>query len=140
MAQFDPQQVLDTYIAAVLAKDVEAFVALYDDQVCVFDMWGEWAYQGAEAWRGMVTGWFGSLGTERVQVEMQDVQTVLTDQLALIHASVSYSGLSAEGVKLRSMHNRLTLVCQPTNGGWKIIHEHSSSPVDLATSKMILQR
>jgi len=140
MAQLDPQQVIDAYIAAVYAKDVEAFVDLYDDQVSVFDMWGEWTYQGAEAWRGMVTGWFGSLGSERVQVEMQDVQTVLTDQLALIHATVTYSGLSAEGVQLRSMQNRLTLVCQPKNGGWKIIHEHSSAPADLTTSKVILQR
>ncbi|UQN06606.1 SgcJ/EcaC family oxidoreductase [Deinococcus sp. QL22] len=140
MTPLDPEHLLDAYIAAVFDKNVEAFMALYADQVCVFDLWGHWAYQGAEAWRGMVVGWFGSLGTERVRVEMQDVQTVRADQLAVIHAAVTYSGLSAEGVRLRSMHNRLTLVCQPDKDAWKIIHEHSSAPVDLATQKVILQR
>ncbi len=31
------------YEAAVLAKDVDAFVALYDQDVCVFDMRGQWS-------------------------------------------------------------------------------------------------
>jgi len=32
--------VLNAYAAAVLAKDVDAFMALYDDEVSIFDMWG----------------------------------------------------------------------------------------------------
>jgi ketosteroid isomerase-like protein len=44
-------QVLDSYKAAVKAKDVDAFVALYDQDVRVFDLWGVWSYQGVEAWR-----------------------------------------------------------------------------------------
>ena len=67
-------QVLDAYKTAVYAKDVDAFVALYDRDVRIFDMWGRWSYDGAEAWRKMVTDWFGSLGTERVGVEFADVQ------------------------------------------------------------------
>lgn len=34
-------QVLDAYKAAVAAKDVDAFVALYDQDVRVFDLWLE---------------------------------------------------------------------------------------------------
>ncbi|CAB3778191.1 hypothetical protein LMG28614_00563 [Paraburkholderia ultramafica] len=35
--------VLDRYKAAVFAKDVDSFVALYDGDVLVFDMWGVWS-------------------------------------------------------------------------------------------------
>jgi ketosteroid isomerase-like protein len=38
------------------------------------------------------------------------------------------------------MHNRLTWALKQENGAWKIVHEHTSAPVDFKTSKVILQR
>ena len=38
---------------AVRAKDVASFVALYANDVRVFDMWECWSYDGAEAWRAV---------------------------------------------------------------------------------------
>ena len=99
-------QVLEAYKAAVYAKDVDAFVALYDKDVWVFDMWGRWSYGGAEAWREMVTDWFGSLGSERVAVEFADVKTTSAREVVVAHAFVTYKGLSAEGEELRALENR----------------------------------
>ncbi|WP_425147922.1 YybH family protein [Deinococcus sp.] len=140
MTVTEPQQVLELYRAAVYAKDVDALVALYAEDVRVFDMWGTWVYEGATAWRGMVAGWFGSLGSERVRVEMAEVQSTQTGDMALLEAFVTYAGLSAQGQELRSMHNRLTLVCRRGQEGWQIIHEHSSSPADFQTGKVMLTR
>jgi ketosteroid isomerase-like protein len=39
------------YKAAARTKNVEAFLAIYDDDVHVFDMWGMWSLRGIEAWR-----------------------------------------------------------------------------------------
>jgi ketosteroid isomerase-like protein len=50
-------QILDDYKAAVFAKDVASFIALYDEDVQVFDMWGAWSYHGVGAWREMVANW-----------------------------------------------------------------------------------
>lgn len=133
-------QVLDAYKAAVFAKDVDAFVALYDQDVHVFDMWGKWSYSGLEAWREMVTDWLGSLGTERVAVEFDNVQTTLAQDVAVVHAFVTYKGLSAEGEALRAMQNRLTMVLERKGGAWKIVHEHTSAPADFETLKVILER
>ena len=133
-------QVLRAYKAAVFAKDVDAFVALYDQNVRIFDMWGRWSYSGAEAWREMVTDWFGSLGTERVEVKLSDVQLTSTRDVAVAHAFVTYTGLSAEGEKLRAMQNRVTMVLEQKDGIWKIVHEHSSAPADFETLKVILKR
>jgi ketosteroid isomerase-like protein len=101
---------LDGYRAAVFTKDAAAFVALYDRDVRVFDMWGECSYVGVEAWRGMAKDWFASLGAERVAVDVDGVQTI---------------------------RDRLTWAPRRKDGAWKIVHEHTSAPVDFKTSKLI---
>jgi len=84
------EQVLAGYASAVRAKDVDGFVALFATDVRVFDMWGRWSYDGADAWRGMAEEWFGSLGDEQVAVEFDNVETVPGDDLAIVHAFVTY--------------------------------------------------
>lgn len=133
-------QVLEGYKAAVFAKDVDAFVALYDTDVQVFDMWGEWSYDGIAAWRAMATEWFGSLGDERVVVTFDQIRTTVAGQMALASAFITYTGTSAEGQPLRSLQNRMTMALARSGGGWKIVHEHSSAPADFATLKVMLQR
>jgi uncharacterized protein (TIGR02246 family) len=134
------QQLFAAYKAAVFAKDVDAFVALYQEDVCVFDLWGTWSYNGIEAWRTMVSEWFGSLGDERVVVEVDSVQTHVTNDLAVASAFISYTGVSAEGTASRTMQNRLTWALTPHGSAWKIVHEHSSAPVDPETLQVLLQR
>jgi uncharacterized protein (TIGR02246 family) len=135
------QSALQAYTDAVYAKDVDAFVAVFDDEVRVFDMWGSWSYDGIEAWRAMAVGWFDSLGDERVRVEFADVESTVDEDIAVAHAFVTFTGLSAEGAALRSLNNRLTWVLRKTDdGSWKVAHEHTSAPADLETGKVILKR
>ncbi|WP_069263734.1 YybH family protein [Paraburkholderia nodosa] len=133
-------QVLHQYKAAVLAKDVDAFIALYDPDILAFDMWGAWTYEGIASWRNMVEGWFGSLGAERVFVDFSEAQTVVSQDLAVVYAFVSYKAVAADGEELRSMDNRITATLRQTDEGWKIFHQHSSSPIDPATTKVIFKR
>ena len=142
MSELEEQikQIFEVYRTTVFAKDVDAFTALYDENIHVFDMWGKWSYDGIQAWRGMVTEWFGSLGNEKVGVDFSDIQMEAAGNMAIAHAIVTYRGLSAEGKELRSMQNRLTWGLKNINGAWKIIHEHSSAPIDPETLKAILQK
>jgi ketosteroid isomerase-like protein len=133
-------QVLDDYKAAVFAKDVDSFVALYDRDVFVFDMWGVWSYNGIAAWREMAAGWFGSLGAERVIVDFSDAQTIVAQDLAVVHAFVTYKAVTADGVDLRSLDNRLTVTLRRQGDGWKIVHQHTSAPIDRETAKVIFKR
>ena len=135
------EQMLTEYAESVRAKDVDRFMALYSEDVQVFDMWGRWSYDGAAPWREMAAEWFGSLGSEQVAVEFDDVQTVVGDEIAIAHAFVTYKGLSAEGEELRAMNNRMTwaLRKQP-DGAWQVVHEHSSAPADFETGKVQLRR
>jgi uncharacterized protein (TIGR02246 family) len=135
------EQVLDAYATAIGAKDVDAFVALYEDDVRVFDMWGTWSYDGIDAWRGMVTEWFGSLGAEQVAVELSDVRTIAADDVGILQAFVTFMNVPAEGEASRAMDNRLTWALRRgADGTWKVAHEHTSAPADFETSKVVLQR
>ena len=122
------------------AKDVEAFVSIFADDVRVFDMWGTWSHDGIDAWRQMATDWFGSLGDERVRVDFDEVRSTVGEDVALVSAFVTFTGLSADGDELRSLNNRLTRALRRTEGVWKVVHEHTSAPVDMATGKVDLAR
>ena len=133
------QQLLHRYVESVLAKDVEAFVALYDAEVRVFDMWNSWSHDGQQPWREMVQGWFGSLHDERVAVAFSEVRTRVAQDLAVLHAFVSFAAIDAGGATLRSMTNRVTMALAGRGDGWKIVHQHTSAPIDGET-KAIFQR
>jgi len=121
--------VLERYAAAVRAKDVDSFVGLYADDVRTFDLWSVWSYDGKAAFREMVAEWFGSLGSDVVAVEFDEVRSEAGEDVAAVTAFTTFRGLSPEGEELRSMNNRLTWVLRKDgDGAWKIVHEHTSAP------------
>ena len=134
------ERVLAAYAAAAHAKDVEAFMRLYDPAVRVFDAWGVWSYDGAAAWRIAVEGWLMSLGTERVRVSFEDVSAIEGRDLTVVSAIVTYAGVSAQGEALREMQNRITWALRTTGHVMRIVHEHTSAPIDFDESKAILRR
>jgi uncharacterized protein (TIGR02246 family) len=124
------EQMLDSYAAAVRAKDVDAFVGLYADDVRTFDLWSEWAYDGKPAFREMVTEWFGSLpDDEVVAVGFDEVRTQAGEDVAAVSAFTTFAAVAPDGTELRSMNNRLTWILRKdADGAWKIAHEHTSAP------------
>jgi uncharacterized protein (TIGR02246 family) len=132
---------ITTYQQAVLARDVDMFVQMYDPDVQVFDTWGTWCYQGRDAWRQMVQGWFSSLGDqERVEVRVADLRITSGGTLAVVTAAVAYAAIDVQGRELRTMNNRLTWALQAQGVQWRIVHEHTSVPVSFEDAKGMLQR
>lgn len=129
-----------SYKTAVHAKDVDAFMRLYSPRVRVFDAWGIWSYEGAQAWQQAVEAWFLSLGAETVKVSFEDVHKAGTPELATVSAIVTYAGLSAQGEALRSVQNRLSWTLHTSGHVLRILHEHTSAPMGFEDMKAILQR
>lgn len=140
----DPEQdlsrVRDRYAAAVYAKDAAALIQLYDPEVRIFDAWGHWSCEGADAWQRSVEGWFTSLGSERVKVSFDEVHGHAGKEVSTLHAIVTYAALSADGVPLRSLSNRITWVLRTTGHVPRIVHEHTSAPMGFDDQKAILVR
>jgi len=133
-------RVCEGYKRAVHDKDVEAFLNLYDPSARVFDTWGVWSYEGEKERRKVIEGWFSSLGDERVAVTFDRLEILVTGDLATLSARVVFVALSAAGVELRGMQNRLTWVLSPEGDDWKILHEHTSVPIGFTDLKGMLQR
>lgn len=142
MSDIDKQvhRVIGSYQAAVLAKDVEAFMHLYHPTVRVFDTWGAWLYEDAPSWQRAVEGWFTSLANERVRVSFSDLQVITAQALATVSAIVTYAAESPQGEPLRSMQNRITWVLRETGHVLRIVHEHTSAPIGFEDFKAILTR
>jgi uncharacterized protein (TIGR02246 family) len=124
-----PEEMLDRYVAAVRAKDVYAFLDLYADDTRNFDLWGVWSYDGKDALRPMVEGWFGSLpDDETVVVRFDEIRAETGADVAAVTAFTTFAAETPDGTELRSMNNRLTWILRRDGDGWKIVHEHTSAP------------
>ena len=132
-------QRLADYQAAVLAKDVDAFMAVYADDLQVFELWATWTHDHA-SWREMATGWFAFLGTERCVVEAADVRVRASGAMALLTATLTYRAVDASGRELRSLDNRLSWVLREAGGRWQVMHEHTSVPLAHESAKGILRK
>jgi uncharacterized protein (TIGR02246 family) len=128
------------YKTAVFQKDVEAFVSIFDEDVRVFDMWQHWAYDGLPAWREVAENWFTSLGSDNDVVTFDEIQVHESGDLAIITALMKFTAVSEKGEELRYLQNRMTWIARKKDEDWKIIHQHTSSPVDVETMKVILKR
>lgn len=142
MAEFEKTitRVIETYKAAVHAKDVAMLMKLYDPKVRVFDTWGVWSYEGAQSWQMAIEAWFTSLGAEKTRVTFEDVQTSGDADFAVLSAIVTYAAQSAQGEPVRAMQNRLTWALKTSGHVLRIVHEHTSAPVGFDDAKAILSR
>jgi len=134
------ESLFEIYKNAVFQKDVEAYASIFDEKVRIFDMWVEWSSEGLAVWREMAKDWFGSLGSERVVVTFDDIQIQADGELGAATAFVKFAAITEKGEELRYLQNRLTWIAQKKDRGWKIIHQHTSSPIDFETMKVILKR
>ena len=133
------RQVMFAYSRAVAAKDADAFMQLYDAEVRVFDAWDAWAYEGRDAWRDCVRAWFaGSDGG--IGATFDDVRASVATGFATLSAIVTYAAIAEDGTRTRELQNRLTWVLRSDGGAWRIVHEHTSAPIDLGKAKPILRR
>ena len=130
----------ETYKNAVFQKDIEAFMAIFDEKILAFDMWGQWTYEGLTAWRAMTKGWFDSLGADRDVVDFSDIQIHSSGDLATATAFMKFTAVSDTGQELRFLQNRLTWIARKKGNDWKIIHQHTSTPIDPGTMKAMLHR
>lgn len=130
---------LQQYKTAVFEKDIAAYAAVYHEDVQIFDLWMQWTYNGLEEWLGMAKEWFDSLGNNRDAVNFGDVRIELGADMAFVTALVKFAAISETGEELRYLQNRLTWVVSKKNDKWKVIHQHTSSPVNFETLQVILK-
>jgi len=132
----DNQQIhalIRKYCESVLNKDADALLRLYEEHVRLFDMWNQPCVRGMAEWAPIVRHWLGGLGTESVHVEFKEVEVQVERDLAVLTSFVHYQARDSAGVVLRKMMNRLTWMLVRHASGWRIVHQHTSIPIDSKT-------
>jgi ketosteroid isomerase-like protein len=121
---------------AVRAKDVEALMASYADDVATFDLVAPLSNQGASAVRKRLTEWFASFQAS-IDYEVRDVQLAVAGDVAFDHHFTRVRGTTTSGAKV-DMWFRETVGYRRIADRWKVTHQHSSVPFDMASGKPLL--
>ena len=127
----DPEiaALIETFKRTAFAKDVSGFLALYDDDASIFDLWKRWSYRGVGAWKEAVVEWVDHTGENRDAISLEEVTMQGQGDFRAVTALITFSCVSPSGAVLRAMHERLTWVLAKRTTGWKIVHQHTSAPV-----------
>jgi ketosteroid isomerase-like protein len=115
-------------------------VALHDPAFRGFDMWEDWEQPDLAALRAATEGWFGGLGPERVLVVFDALRVDESGDMAVVTSIVTFKAQGADGAILRQLDNRLTWVLRNGPQGWRILHQHTSNPIDPKTAGVIWSR
>jgi uncharacterized protein (TIGR02246 family) len=125
------------FATAFNAKDIDAIMKVYAPDVFVFDVVPPRQYVGAAAyrkdWEELMTGFKGPL-----KFDLTDLAVEVDGPVAWSHSIQHAAGTDPTG-KPSEMTVRVTDVYRKTADGWRIVQEHVSVPVDLATGKPDLQ-
>jgi uncharacterized protein (TIGR02246 family) len=125
------------FAAAVAAKDVDGIMKVYAPDVFVYDVTPPRQYAGAAAyrkdWEAFMSGFKGP-----VKFEVSDLAVEIAGPVAWSHSIQRAAGTDPSG-QASDVTVRVTDVYRKTAGGWRIVQEHVSVPVDLATGKADLQ-
>ena len=126
------QDVLDQYKLAVYNQDINLFMDLYDDSIHIFDSWNSWEIKSKLDWNKVIENWFSGLRRDgsTLKVSFEDYAIHEDDSVAFIHTSIRFSEFNSHNIEFRHLTNRFTFGLIKKNDDWKIIHEHSSLPID----------
>lgn len=127
------RELLDQYALAVWNKDADAFLDLYDINIHTYDAWEKWEYAGIKEFSSLPVSWFKESPGERVRVTFMYPEIQESGALAAVWSQVVYSGYDEKDNLLHSLSNRLTMVMKKQGEHWKIVHEHTSVPVNKET-------
>lgn len=132
-----PNDFFTIYKQTAWNKDIDGMIALYDDEVLIYDMWAKGYQTGLVEWSGEIKDWLSSLGEEKVNVIFEMITIHESGDVGFASALVSYQAIAPDGNILRSMKNRITVGFQKKNTGWKVIHQHTSAPINDALSAIL---
>jgi ketosteroid isomerase-like protein len=126
---------IDARVRAVRAKDEDALFAQYAADLRTFDLVVPLENHG-DAVRKRVREWFSSFASD-IAYAISDVVIEVSGDVAFEHHIVHVQGDAVSGQHV-DMRFRETVGYRNIGGAWKVVHQHSSVPVDMKDMKAVL--
>ena len=128
---------LDRWTKAFGAKDVDAIMALYTDDVIAYDVVPPLQYVGKAEYRTDYLQ-FLSQYADNVKVEVRDLHVGANGDLGYAAGLELLSGTLKSGQK-SEVWVRFTSLFRKSGGRWLDFHDHVSAPADIETGKAMLE-
>lgn len=136
-AEDEVRTLIDDWVTAFCAKDIDGIMSCYAPDVLAFDAIMELQFKGAEAYRRQFeTGFTYMPGP--ILFEVHGLNVTARDDVAFGHylARCGCGGTDANGEE-KAGWLRVTVGCRRTDGRWRIVHEHCSSPFDPQSGRVL---
>ena len=118
------RELTDSWKKAVEAKDVDAILANYSDDVIVFDVPPPLQDRGRQAYRKHWEDWLKNF-KGAIKCEFRDMQITASDDVAFLSTLTSIGEKDEKG---SGSWVRVTVGYRKINGKWLATHEHASIP------------
>lgn len=127
--------VLARWQKAFEAKDVNGAMAMYapGDALTAYDVTPPLEFKGAAAYRQDYVNFFAGFDGP-IHVELRDAHIEPGTNLAFAYGLERISGKTTDGANV-DVWLRYTEDFKRINDQWRVVHEHISVPVDIATGK-----
>lgn len=128
------QALLDSYIDAVRALDLDRILACYAPDMVAYDAIAQLEFSGLETYRHH---WKMCVDhCQNMIFEPREPVIYASGDVAFGHYLVHCGGTGPDG-KECSGWMRATFGARKQNGRWQIVHEHYSAPFDPETNKIL---
>ncbi|GGX98420.1 hypothetical protein GCM10007160_27440 [Litchfieldella qijiaojingensis] len=129
-------ELLESWQAAVRAKDIDAITTHYAPNIVAFDAIAALQFKGIEAYR---QHWETCMAMCQgpMTFELHEVTIEADGHTAFCHALINCGGTNDKG-EHESGWTRMTAGYRRIDGRWLVVHEHFSAPFDMASGKAML--
>src|SRR5262249_60492915 len=127
---------LDSWTKAFTAKDVDAIMALYADDIVAYDIVPPLQYVGKSEYRSDYQQFLSQY--DNLHVEVRDLHIGATGDFAYAAGLELISGTLNNGQKSK-VRLRFTSLVRKSGGHWLDFHDHVSVPADIESGKAMLE-
>ena len=130
------KSLLDTWSAAVAAKDVDGLMTLYAPDIVYFDVVPPLRFSGSAEVRKNFERWF-DLWASGIKSETRDLRILASGDTAAAFKLHRASGTRKDGREV-GLWVRVTVCFRRSGDRWLIAHEHVSLPVEMPGGRALM--
>jgi len=121
------RELIDGWVEAVRARDLNAITANYAKDALIFDAIPPLRYWGPDAYRKNWEECFAMMQGP-IDYEIRDLDITADDEVAFSHSVNRLRGIQKKDGKNMEMWFRATVGFRKVGGKWLVTHEHASVP------------
>ena len=128
------RQALEDFESAFEARDVEALLSLYSENLIAYDESEELVYEGRDAYRKVWQKCFQE--SQTLDLKVREMKVFVDQSVAFVHYLCHVRGNDQNGQSIEHW-SRCTFGFIKENGKWLINHEHNSVPYDWKSREVL---